>query len=102
NRDADDSLAEVSLIITLRSRVAVDVLGIEGGLEAALTSPGVEIGKRIHHPPAELMKARPAADHPLLLQRARRQPQEVRCFAVGEIARGRAGLWCLRLASTLN
>ncbi|MOA48439.1 hypothetical protein D3C78_1711810 [compost metagenome] len=78
------------------SLVAVDVLGIEGGLKAARIGPRLEVGQGVHHSPAELVKARPAADHPLLLQSARRKAQESCCFVIGEITRGRGGLRHLR------
>src|SRR6185312_8670221 len=51
------------------------VVGVIGRLEAARIGPGLKIGDGIHHAPAELAKARAAADHALLLQRARWQPR---------------------------
>src|SRR3990167_2110492 len=87
-----DSWAMASLVITLGSLMAVEVFGIEGGLEAPRPSPGLEVDECIHHSPAELVKARPAADHSLLLQRAWRKAQIGCCFGVGEVARGWPGL----------
>src|SRR5690606_38089247 len=72
-----------SAAIAVVTGVALGVLGVGRGLEAARVGPGIEVGHRIHHAAAELAKARAAADDALFLQRAWRQAQVFSGFVVG-------------------
>src|SRR5690606_2834627 len=80
-----------SAAITIVARVTLGIFRIGRGLIAARIGPGIQIGHGVHDAPAELAKRRSAADHALLLQRARRQPQVVSGLVVGEIALGLRG-----------
>src|SRR3546814_623489 len=62
---------------TAVGRVVLGVFGIGSRLETAVGGPGIEVGHGVHDAAAELAKAWAAADHALLFQRARRQPQEI-------------------------
>src|SRR5256885_775340 len=52
-------------------RMLLGVLGIGCALEAALGSPGIEIGHGVHDAAAEFAELGAAAQHALLFQRAR-------------------------------
>src|SRR3546814_12720527 len=73
-----------STAITVVTRMALGVLRVGRSFVTARISPGIEVGHRIHNAPTELTKLRPSADHALLLQRARRQPQVIGGFIVGD------------------
>src|SRR3546814_14831067 len=76
---------------TAVGRVVLGVFGIGSRLETAVGGPGIEVGHGVHDAAAELAKAWAAADHALLFQRARRQPQVLGGFVVGELALGLRG-----------
>src|SRR3546814_11027681 len=76
---------------TAVGRVVLGVFGIGSRLETAVGGPGIEVGHGVHDAAAELAKAWAAAEHALLFQRARRQPQVLGGFVVGEIALGLRG-----------
>src|SRR3546814_2323594 len=80
-----------STAITVVTRMALGVLRVGRSFVTARISPGIEVGHRIHNAPTELTKLRPSADHALLLQRARRQPQVIGGFIVGQVALGLCG-----------
>src|SRR5690606_7208345 len=67
--------------------VPIKVFRIRRHGVAAAIGPSVQVGDGVEHAPAELAKARPAAQHALLFQRARRQTQVVGRFAIGQVAR---------------
>lgn len=63
--------------------------GIGGGQAGAALRPFFQIGQGIDDPATEFAECRPAPNHPIFFQRARRQSQEGGGFVIRIEGRGR-------------
>ena len=77
--------------VTVVARMPFGIFRVGSRRVAARIGPGVEVAHGIHDAAAELAELRAAADHALLLQRARRQAQVLGGFVVGQVALGLRG-----------